>query len=205
MLHYEVVKPTTLALIKGIQAIPLPDNFRLVGGTALALQIGHRLSYDIDFFSDKPFLSEEIVELIGDKYDLQVVRQTKGSAVLNIEEIKIDCVSIQGNWLKPAIVSDGIILAGLEDIATMKLLAITNRGRKRDFFDLYFLLEKFPLQELLELFQQKFKQREIFMLTQSLVYFADADKDAEPVLLKEKIYWKGVKEKIREEVKRFHG
>jgi hypothetical protein len=186
-------------------AIPLPDNFRLVGGTALALQIGHRLSYDIDFFSDKPFSSNDILGLLGGKYSIQLVRQTKGSAIISVEGIKIDLVSIQGSWLKPPIVSEGIIMAGLEDIATMKLLAITNRGRKRDFFDIYFLLEQFPLKQLIKLFQEKFKQHELFMLTQSLVYFEDAEKDEEPVLLKENVTWNQVKEKIKLEVKLFHG
>ncbi len=205
MLHYEIIKPGILDLIKGIMAIPLPDNFRLVGGTALALQIGHRLSYDIDFFSDTPFSSNDILELIGGKYSIQVVRQTKGSAIINVEGIKIDLVSIHGSWLKPPIKEEGIIMAGLEDIATMKLLAITNRGRKRDFFYLYFLLKQLPLKQLIEFFREKFKQHELFMLTQSLVYFEDAETDEEPVLLKENVTWKEVKEKIRTEVKFFHG
>jgi predicted nucleotidyltransferase component of viral defense system len=205
MLHHEIIKPGTLDLIKGIMAIPLPDNFRLVGGTALALQIGHRLSYDIDFFSDTSFSSNDILELIGQHYTIQIVRQNKGSAIITIEGIKTDLVSIQGSWLKPPVISEGIIMAGLEDIATMKLLAITNRGRKRDFFDLYFLLKQFTFRQLIELFQQKFKRHELFMLTQSLVYFEDAENDDEPNLLNEKVSWKQIKEKIIAEVKAFHG
>jgi predicted nucleotidyltransferase component of viral defense system len=205
MLHHEIIKPGTLDLIKGLMAIPLPDNFRLVGGTALALQIGHRLSYDIDFFSDKPFNSQEILELISEKYPVRLLRQTKGSAILEIEGVKTDLVSIQGTWLKSPVTEEGIIMAGLEDIATMKLLAITNRGRKRDFFDIYFLLEHFPLTHLINLFQEKFKQHELFMLTQSLVYFDDAEKDEEPILLQKSVTWKEVKEKIKYEVRLFHG
>jgi hypothetical protein len=205
MLHHEIIKPGTLDLIKGIMAIPLPDNFRLVGGTALALQIGHRLSYDIDFFSDTPFASNDILEIIGQHYTIQIIRQNKGSAIVSIEDIKVDLVSIQGSWLKPPVISEGIIMAGLEDIATMKLLAITNRGRKRDFFDFYFLLKQFTLTQLIHLFQQKFKRHELFMLTQSLVYFEDAENDEEPNLLNDNVSWKQVKEKIATEVKIFHG
>ena len=205
MLHHKIIKPGTLDLIKGIMAIPLPGSFRLVGGTALALQIGHRLSYDIDLFSDASFSSNDILELIGEHYALQIIRQNKGSAIITIDGIKIDLVGIQGGWIKPPVTSEGIIMAGLEDIATMKLLAITNRGRKRDFFDLYFLLQQYTLPQLIGFFQQKFKQRELFMLTQSLVYFEDADADEEPNLLMAGPTWAEVKEKIIAAVKEFHG
>jgi nucleotidyltransferase AbiEii toxin of type IV toxin-antitoxin system len=205
MLHHETIEPGTLDLIKGIMAIPLPVSFHLVGGTALALQIGYRLSYDIDFFSDPPLALAETIALIEEKYPVQIVRQNKGSAILTVEGIKTDLVSIQGNWIKPPVISEGIIMAELEDIATMKLLAITTRGRKRDFFDLYFLLKHFTLRHLTELFQEKFKRHELFMLTQSLVYFEDAENDEKPNLLNEQVSWKEVKEKIMAEVRIFHG
>jgi len=145
------------------------------------------------------------LKLIGQKYAIRIVRQNKGSAIITIDGIKTDLVSIQGSWLKPPVISEGIIMAGLEDIATMKLLAITNRGRKRDFFDLYFLLKQFSLEQLIGLFQQTFKRHELFMLTQSLVYFEDAENDEEPNLLEENVSWKQVKEKIKAEVRTFHG
>ena len=145
------------------------------------------------------------MKLIGQKYAIRIVRQNKGSAIITIDGIKTDLVSIQGSWLKPPVISEGIIMAGLEDIATMKLLAITNRGRKRDFFDLYFLLKQFSLEQLIGLFQQTFKRHELFMLTQSLVYFEDAENDEEPNLLEENVSWKQVKEKIKAEVRTFHG
>lgn len=205
MLHHEAVNPNTLVLIKDIMAIPLPERFRLVGGTALALQIGHRRSYDIDFFSDESFESDEILSLLKKKFRITLLRQTKASANITIKKIKVDFVCSPYPWLKKSKVSEAIKMAALEDIAAMKLLAITNRGRKRDFFDLWFLLKEFSFKELVGFFQNRYNDHELFMLTQSLAYFTDAEKDEDPKLLKEKISWEKVKEDILVELKLFHG
>ncbi len=97
---------------------------------------------------------------------------------------------------------DGLRLASVEDIIPMKLLAIANRGTKKDFYDLYFLLQTFSLEQMLNLFSIKFKTVNSFHLIKSLVFFEDAELDPEPVLIK-KVSWDKVKSHISKAVETY--
>lgn len=199
MLYLETVDAATLELLKCIQALPLLFNTRLVGGTALALQLGHRLSVDLDFFGE------------WGEDDLDSALKSCGSAVrtggkgrlqfYEINRIKVDCVTYTYPWLREPLIEDGIRLAHIEDIAAMKLEAVTNRGRKKDFIDLVFLLDKISLSEMLTLYQKKFSSGVKMLVLRSLVYFDDAEDDPMPVMLKP-IDWERVKERIRQAVRK---
>ena len=91
----------------------------------------------------------------------------------------------------------------LRDIAPMKLKAIAQRGSKKDFFDIHFLLDQMPLETMLTLFQQKFKMYEVFHIVKSLTYFEDAEQFADPVVFDKSITWEKVKTTILEAVKTF--
>jgi len=203
MLYYETVRPSTLALLKKIMAVPELEDFNLVGGTALALQLGHRISIDLDFFGQSNLPLEEIISLLSERPKLTILTQSRNILVLNIEDIKVDFVNYQYPLLKPFQMLEGIRLVAPEDIAAMKLAAVAGRGRKRDFYDLYFLLQQFQLDELIQFYNDKYPDGSEFMIVKSLIYFDDAELDEDPILLKE-ADWQLVKTYITKEVNRLY-
>ena len=198
MLHVETVNPGTLALLKKIQSLGILSETRLVGGTALALHLGHRRSIDLDFFGS------------WGETNLQPELETCGSVVrtggthrmqfYEVNTIKVDFVTYQYAWLQEVSDIDGVRLAHIEDIAAMKLEAITNRGSKKDFIDMAVLLDQFPLKEMLELYHRKYPQGLKLHVLRSLVYFEDAEKTDMPVMLKP-LTWEVAKERICDAVR----
>jgi len=136
MLQYHTVEPATLDLLKKISAIPSFSSHRLVGGTSLALQFGHRLSVDLDFFSTEQFDHEEILFNLKSIGKIEIVSRSKFINCFFINDVKVDFVSLPYQWLEEPMIEDSIRLAGRKDIAAMKLSAITNRGSKKDFIDI---------------------------------------------------------------------
>ena len=202
MLRTSTLAERTLVLLKRLQSLPLFRDTRLVGGTALALQLGHRESVDLDFFGrvdlDGTAIKEEL-ERQGFEVELQY--NTKAIKTLFINGIKTDIVNYHFEWLDPAVEEEGTRMAGKKDIAAMKLAAITGRGSKKDFVDMYFLLEHFTLSRMLEFHARKYKTDSSFMILRSLTYFEDAEKAAMPRALIP-TDWEEVKEKIREAVRK---
>ncbi len=202
MLHYETIDPKTLGLLKKIQQIPELLKLRLVGGTALSLQLGHRKSIDIDLFgninSDNLTISKNL-DKIG---KVTVLKRSKNINIYLIDNVKVDIVNYHYKWLVNSYIEDGLILADKKDIAAMKLAAITGRGTKKDFIDLFFLLEHFELDEILRFYTQKYHDGSQFLVLKSLLYFEDAEQDENPVMLKD-IDWQGIKQKIKFTVEKF--
>jgi hypothetical protein len=196
MLHYKTVDEFTLELLKKLQSLRIFSEMRLVGGTSLALQIGHRKSIDIDLFGllnvDFDALTDEL-KTIG---DVIVLGNSKNIHTYLIDEIKVDIVHYEYPWLKNKIVSDEIHLAAIEDIAAMKLSAIIGRGSKKDFIDLYYILQQFDLAQLMSFYGQKFHDGSSFLVLKSLVYFEDADLEAMPWMF-EDLSWEEVKTTIQ--------
>ena len=137
--------------MRDLQSIPLLQGTRLVGGTALALQLGHRNSVDLDLFGTVPFSSEEIRTSLSECHSLTVVKESKNINIYLIDGIKVDVVNYKYTWIDNPIQSEGFSLAGVKDIAAMKTAAVIGRGTKKDFIDLYFLLKQFPLPDILDL------------------------------------------------------
>lgn len=102
--------------------------------------------------------------------------------------------------LFPTLEIEGVRMLDIRDIAPMKLKAIAQRSSKKDFYDIYFLLDLMPLSEMLRLFSEKFKQQEIFHIIKSLTYFEDAEQYADPKVFDTKVTWKKVKNRVFKEV-----
>ena len=203
MLHRKTVATTTLDILKQIIDIPELSAFNLVGGTSLALQIGHRMSYDLDFFGHRPFETQEILDLLKPVGQVRMMSQSKNILILNVEGVKVDFVNYRYPVINPILHIEGLRLLGLPDIAAMKLAAIAGRGRKRDFIDVYFLLKQYTLSQLFDFYNAKYEDGSIFMVSRSLTYFDDADKDEEAILFK-KAPWQKVKETILKEVQKLY-
>jgi hypothetical protein len=177
------------------------EPFVLVGGTALALQIGHRTSIDLDLFTNELFSADALYEQLGE--DFQVAEpfvKDKSTLLTEIEDIKTDFIRFKYAFQRPVINMEGIRLISMEDIAPMKLDAITGRGKKKDFFDLYFLLQRFPLPQMLDWYAAMFQHNTLFHVWKSLTYFEDAESDGEPLVFDKKVTWEVVKEAIQKEV-----
>lgn len=195
MLYYETIHPDTLELLKKIQSLEIFTDTRLVGGTALALQIGHRKSIDLDFFGNVSASLEEIVLEFSEFANANPLSSSKTMRFLIVDGVKVDIVNYPYNWIDKPVIENGIILAGIKDISAMKLSAITNRGTKKDFIDLYFLLKRFSFNELIDFYLEKYSDAQLFTVLKSLTYFEDAEADPLPVMV-DSISWDEAKASI---------
>jgi len=203
MLHYETIYPETLDLLKLLDQQNEFQGLRLVGGTSLALQYGHRMSVDLDFFGELQCSQDEIIELATRIGNCKVFRKTKHILQFNLNNVKIDVVDYsQYGWIDNPIVEDGLILASPKDISAMKINAIEGRGSKKDFIDVFQLLKHFDLDEILDFYSQKYPEYSIFRALLSLSYFDDAEPQAMPVMFIDDS-WEDIKNEISEEVKAY--
>ena len=175
--------------------MPALSNTRLVGGTALALQLGHRKSIDLDLFGTfDPMVSYRKILLdAGHSAD-----GNENGAVqsLRVDNVKVDLVNYPYPWLDESVRENGVRLAGLRDIAAMKLSAVANRGRKKDFIDVARPLDVFQLDEMLSFYKQKFSVSEVSFPLRGLMYFDDAEEDPMPEMFDVNLTWKFVKNKV---------
>jgi len=202
MLQTRAIEPGTLGLLKQLMSVPSIEPFFLVGGTALALQLGHRVSVDLDLFTPQTFDKDELVESLAAKFDVSVESEGGSMVITYINGIKVDFVKMGYPILFPALHIEGVRMLDMRDIAPMKLKAIAQRGSKKDFFDIYFLLQQMPLEDILRLFREKFKQHEIFHIVKSLTYFEDAEQFADPMVFDKKVTWSKVKAFVKDAVVR---
>lgn len=202
MLCLNAIDPTALALLKRIQTLPVLANTRLVGGTALALQLGHRVSVDLDFFGEWDYSTDLRTVFRG------LGRAQKQSGTPDgrlqfffVDGVKVDCVAYgEHPWLEPAVEEGGIRLAGVKDIGAMKINAITNRGSRKDFVDLARLLEDWPLEEIFRWYAAKYRDANPVLALRSLSYFADAEAEPMPRMLVG-FDWTAAKRKISQAVR----
>lgn len=170
----------------------------LAGGTALALHLGHRYSYDFDFFTPQKFDEEMLVQrIIEGLPNFSLERRSWGTILGYLGETRFSLFFYNYPLLFKTHQFSGIDIADIKDIAPMKIAAIADRGTKRDFIDLYFIFAKaktLTLKEALDLYDKKFKtlrQNKIHIL-KSLVYFQDAEKDKLPQMIKP-VKWLSIK------------
>lgn len=203
MLHYKTIDTKTLELLRTLQKIRIFSELRLVGGTALALQLGHRKSIDIDLFGCLKADNFELSETLLQFKEVKLLTKTKNINIYLIDGIKVDIVSYPYPWLDKPFILDNILMADQKDIAAMKLSAITNRGRKKDFIDLYFLLQIYSFHDMLNFYSQKFNDGSVLLVLKSLTYFDDADMEESPVMLNQ-VKWEKIKSYIVNQLNKYH-
>lgn len=187
MLHNETVAPATLALIKSLQSDHYFDNFYLVGGTGLSLQIGHRISLDIDLFTRNNFDAQEYLEHMEKEYGFRLQYMHHNTLKGFIDAIYIDILRHDYNFVKEPVNYEGINMLGKEDIAAMKVNAICGNGtRAKDFVDIYFLLKEFSFEQIISFYSMKYDSRNEFHAIKSLTYFNDIVAADWPNLIAEK-------------------
>ena len=199
MIHKDpvIIHPETFGLLLKIQEDDFFKDFFLVGGTALALQIGHRLSIDLDFFSTHPFdnqvVEAHLVSTYGFFTDYVDTNTLKGF----IQNIKVDFLTHAFPFVRPLVKEEGVSLASLEDIGAMKLDAIAHSGnQQKDFYDLFFLLEHFSLQDLVSAYEIKYPNSSKMIPLKGVTWFEDIDFELEKPMLKKKASFKSVENRL---------
>ncbi len=181
----------------------LLDFAYLAGGTACALQLGHRVSIDLDFFTNQEFDAKKIIQALQKIGHFKLQQEEWGTILGSFEDVRFSLFIYNYPVLFPAGSLENIRVAHLKDIAAMKVDAIGSRGIKRDFVDLYFICkEGLPLKEAITLYDQKYgtlASNQIHV-QKSLVYFEDADIAAMPTMLK-KVSWDDIKYFFESETK----
>lgn len=203
MLQLQTVTPDTLELLKTIVSKPEMKGFRLVGGTALALQYGHRQSVDLDFFGSPLTSQEDTIDMLSSLGSITILNRTDKILQVVIRGIKVDVIDYSRyGWIDTPVVDDGIVLASPRDIAAMKINAVEGRGSRKDFVDIYMLLQHYTLSELLDFYSMKYPNYSIFRALLSLTYFDDAETQAMPKMFIPQT-WEEIKEHISTKVREF--
>lgn len=182
----------------------IAQRFYLAGGTALSLQIGHRLSVDLDFFSsseDIPTIRPALEHALA-QFSPILSDSSWGNLVYLARDIRIGFYGYGFPLVAPLVESEAIRLASIEDIALMKLDAMLSRAARKDFYDLYYICKNIPIKQLFKLANHKYSSVRDFesQATKRLVYFENAERESEPSLL-EKVSWQTVQEYFRQQAK----
>jgi hypothetical protein len=203
MLHKnpEIITAKTFKLIQQLQALPELEGFHLVGGTALALQMGHRSSVDIDLFSQKDFDENFLMNFINKKYLFEKKFSRKNTIIGFVNNIKVDFITHAYNYIKPPVSEEGITYLSKEDIAAMKLNNISNSGQRlKDFIDVYFLLENFSINKMLGFFEIKYPTVNPLIPLKAINYFDDIDENIDPPKLLNPLSLKQIRQRINDAV-----
>lgn len=182
-------------------------SYYLAGGTALALQLGHRYSFDFDFFTKEEFDEEIVVQRLKDLLpDFKLERKDWRTILAYIGDVRFSLFFYKYPLLFKTHRFLNVEITDIKDIAPMKIAAIADRGVKRDFIDLYFIFEVkkiLTIDETLSLYDKKFKAltQNKFHIIKSLGYFEDAEEATLPQMI-EKVDWEKVKRFFTEEQKR---
>ena len=201
MLHKDpfIIDPETLRLIQQLQAIPELHEFYLVGGTALSLQLGHRNSIDIDFFSKNEFEADYIINLLEPEFKITSTLSRKGTLLAVINKIKTDFIRHNYPILKPPITEEGITFFSKEDIAAMKFHAIIQSGKRlKDFIDIYFLLQHFSMKQMISFFSSKYTYSNPMIAMKAINFFDDIDVNMDPPKLLKPLPLKKITDRIHE-------
>lgn len=203
-IYTKVLSLDAQALVLKLSSLLKVNNFYLSGGTALALQMGHRKSEDLDFFTIEDFNPQTL------QMELEKISLLKDTTIdigtLNtfINNIKVQFLHYPYKLLEQPVLWNGIQISSIIDIACTKLITISMRGSKKDFVDLYIILKQYPLEELFKRLDEKYKNVDYnhTHILKSLIFFADADQQSSPNMYA-KLDWDEVKSTITTKVKAF--
>lgn len=199
MLQTQTVEPRTLELLRMLQREPLMSSFNLVGGTALALRIGHRKSIDLDFFTKEEFDIVELREMLVEKYAMTVSFERGQTLKGFIDGVMIDCIRFNYPHIKEPDIIDGVRLESIPDIIAMKLDAVSHNGtRIKDFIDIATLSSLYSFNDMLQFYLAKYPNSNVLMPVKSLVYFDDINFGESVVMTNEPFDWEEIAKRLVE-------
>lgn len=199
MLHEGTIEAGTLDLIKRLSADKALHDFVLVGGTALALQLGHRRSIDIDMFIPKAFDAESIVKHLEAVYGAIHTGVLGNAATGDIGKVSAIFMAHQYPWVKPPQELEGIRMASLDDIGAMKLNAIVNSGdRLKDYVDVHTLLEHRNLEQLMNAYIKKYAGSSKIIARNALLYHKEIDFSTRVDMMKGPLKWPAIQRRLQD-------
>lgn len=200
MLYKETVDQSTLELLTRLQQKDYLKGFYLVGGTALALMMGHRKSIDLDLFSDFSFDAGYLLDNLSTDFSYHLFFSANNTLKGSIDQVQVDILAHRYPLVADPIVIENISMLSVEDIAAMKLNAISVSGQRvKDFIDIYYLLDTYTVEEMIVFYKKKYSQFNEVNVLKSLCWFEDVDLSDWPVVLKKpEIKWGTVKKRIKE-------
>jgi hypothetical protein len=173
MLYKATIDDSTLELLTRLMADEAFNDFVLVGGTALALQLGHRISVDIDLFSTEAFDQNKLLDYLRTDYNFELDFISKNTLKGEINGVQLDCIAHQYPWINALYLEENIRMASFEDIAAMKLNAIAGNGtRLKDYIDIAFLSGKISFSQMLKGYETKYNSNPIIPV-KAISYFDD--------------------------------
>ncbi len=198
MLHQSAVDKSTLELLINLQNKAYLNGFFLVGGTALALKIGHRKSVDLDLFANFSFDTSQLLENLSADFPFQLLFSANNTLKGSINNVQVDILAHRYPLIAAPLEVDNILMLSIEDITAMKLNAIAVSGQRvKDFIDIYYLLDLFSVEQMMEFYKQKYAHYNDANVLKSLCWFNDADLSDWPVLLKTpRLKWETIKVRI---------
>jgi len=186
MLHKEAIEHDILELLRTLQQESILKDFWLVGGTALALQLGHRKSDDLDLFTQHDFDTQQLLEYLETHYHFSLRYSSANTLKGIISGINLDFIAHKYPLSGKPVIIEGVRLLSIEDIAAMKLNAISGDGtRAEDFIDIYFILKQYSLKEILAFYSLKYTERNLLHTLKSLSWFDDIDNAVWPKMILE--------------------
>lgn len=199
MLQRKTVAPHTFAILTELMAMPDLNNFQLVGGTALSLQLGHRISVDIDLFSNFKFDNEKVIEILktnfGERYIITSRLMNKLGIFGLLDGVKLDICRHPYPLIEKIIVEENIRMWSLREIAAARVNAISRRATKKDFWDIDILLDYFTISEISIAYRKKYNPMIAIGVAQMITYYTEADDSPIPNCLLGKT-WLGVQKSI---------
>ena len=203
-IHTDILSDAQKKVLPALAKALANTDFYLAGGTALALQVGHRQSMDFDWFIPQlgdPEILFNRLQSLDIAFEIQSI--SFETVYLSIDTIPVSFIGYRYPMMQPKVLwpEFAVHLAGMNDIACMKLSAIVSPGSRKDFFDLHYLVKHFlQLKEYLRLYMKKYKNRDIGHVVRSLVYFADAEAEPDIKMIKP-LAWQDVKSDFEKWVK----
>ena len=204
-MHWEIFDPVRQKLLPKL-AFTKSSGIYLAGGTALALHLGHRRSVDFDFYSTENFEPVSFEARVVQHIENFVVTQRSAGTLLGKSgAVEVTFFYYPYPMLEEPVESDHVRLASIADIAAMKIIALTQRGLRRDFLDLYVIARAVGLQQILEWTRKKYAQFDPYITLKSLTYFTDAENDTSGrgMELTEPVPWPRIKGNFEKETIRF--
>ncbi len=197
MLQRIAVKSTTLELLIKLMNDNLLNNFVLVGGTALALQIAHRDSVDLDLFCKDSFNASSLLTDLENKYNFKQNYINNNTLKGEIDSVKVDFITHNYPDIENNLFVEGVRMAALPDIAAMKLNAIMSNGtRLKDFIDIAYLSSLLSLNNMHQSYQEKYANSNPLMVPKALTYFEDIDFNEPINLMVGKLKWQLIEKRL---------
>jgi hypothetical protein len=200
MLYQSAVPLSLLEVLRSLQEKTQGTGFALAGGTSLALRFGHRMSVDLDFFTESHFDPQTWADKIGAGPEC-ITGMAAGTLQLILDGVKVEFLRHTYPKLAEHDRINGLALWSLQDVGAMKLNAIANRGSKKDFHDLVALMDLFPLDCILGWYRTKYQPASLMMVVRSLAWFEDAEQEPDPICLNGRD-WNEVKDRVSAALRR---